>query len=99
MDRQAKILRERLFYWSYVVGGALPISMGSLFLVHRYASTDAPQVDHDAVAAMQVLVGFGMILMLGAVIHRRRSKKSWIVPGLFLAWGSFRLIWLQWLVP
>ncbi|GLX94541.1 hypothetical protein [Herbidospora sp. NBRC 101105] len=85
----------RLIYWSLVISGSLSIGLGWLFGVERYPSTDSPEIDPDGVAFVRLLVGFGMTLMLCAVICRWKFKKSWMIPGLFLALGLWRLIWVQ----
>ncbi|GIH24606.1 hypothetical protein Aph01nite_29160 [Acrocarpospora phusangensis] len=99
MDRQAARLRERLTYWAYVFGGMLAISTSFFIGVHEYDWTDSPQVDRDAVGVGILLTGIGLVLLLGGVVTRRRSQKSWIIPGLFFVIGLLRLVWLYGLPP
>lgn len=95
MDRKAKVLQQRLFYWALVVGGAPATVLGWLVPLERYPSTDSTELDSGAMALAQLLLGFGAILLLGAVILRRKSQRSWIIPGLFLALGLFQLIQIE----
>ncbi|GES23423.1 hypothetical protein Aple_063220 [Acrocarpospora pleiomorpha] len=99
MDRQAARLREQLTYWAYVIGGVLGVSTSFVTGVHKYEFTDSPQIDQDAVGVGILFTGIGLILLLGGVVIRRRSKASWIIPGLFFVIGVLRLIWLFGLPP
>ncbi|GAA0978218.1 hypothetical protein GCM10009555_040800 [Acrocarpospora macrocephala] len=99
MDRSAARLRERLTYWAYALGGVLAVSYSLVIGVHKYELTDSPQIDPDRIGAGILVTSIGLALLLGGVVVRRRSKASWIIPGLFFVIGVLRIVWLLGLPP
>ncbi|GAB1824002.1 hypothetical protein HerbRD11066_71660 [Herbidospora sp. RD11066] len=93
MDRQALRLRERLFFWTCVLFGAMGVfAGGTVPLFH--ALVDIPEVDPGAVVIGYLGMGGGVVLLLIGMVMRRRSRRSWVVPGLFLVLGVVGLVYL-----
>ncbi|GLX99230.1 hypothetical protein [Herbidospora sp. NBRC 101105] len=89
MDRQALRLRERLLFWAAVLAGAPCVYLGAFAISLR-------EYDEDRIAAFlgTVVTGGGVVLLLAGMWIRRRSRRSWIVPIVYLVMAAVHLVWL-----